>query len=159
MIVFSNTTPFIALSSIDQLSLLPRLFNEVYVVTEVEDECKKGGVIFVPPFETLPWIKVIKSKSMMHQTILLELDKGEKHTIDMACQLKVDLVIIDEKIGRNIAEYLELNVIGTLGILLKAKQKGWIPSFTMCVRSMQDKGIYYHTGLIEKLAKTVDEIF
>ena len=39
MIVFSNTTPFIALSSIQQLSLLPKLFAEVHVVYEVAEEC------------------------------------------------------------------------------------------------------------------------
>jgi hypothetical protein len=32
VIVFSNTTPFIALSSIGQLDLLPRLFNQVCVM-------------------------------------------------------------------------------------------------------------------------------
>lgn len=159
MIVFSNTTPFIALSSIDQLSLLPRLFTKVYVVIEVEEECKAGGLIQVPSFKTLPWVKLIKSKPLMHQMILLELDKGEKYTIDMACQLKADRVIIDEKIGRNMAEYLNLNVIGTLGILLTAKQRGWIHSFTDCVHSMQDKGIYYHPGLIKKLAETVNESY
>lgn len=77
----------------------------------------------------------------------------------MAFQLKADKVIIDETIGRNIAEYLGLNVTGTLGILLAAKKKGWIDSFTNCAQNMMNKGIYYHSGLIKKLAKTVNETF
>ncbi len=35
MIVFSNTTPFIALSSIDQLGLLPQLFDTEYMKLRV----------------------------------------------------------------------------------------------------------------------------
>ena len=48
MIVFSNTTPFIALSSIDKLDLLAQLFSEVCVVPEVVEECCVGGSIGVP---------------------------------------------------------------------------------------------------------------
>ena len=45
MRVFSNTTPFIALASIDQLQLLPRLFGSVYVAQSVIEECAEGGRI------------------------------------------------------------------------------------------------------------------
>ena len=64
---------------------------------------------------------------------------------------------IDEKIGRNMAEYLGLHVTGTLGILLKAKQQGLIPSFIESVKAMQNRGIYFHEALLQKLAKTVAE--
>lgn len=43
MIVFSNTTPIIALSSIQQLDLLPKLFGHIHLVNEVVDECEAGG--------------------------------------------------------------------------------------------------------------------
>jgi len=46
--VFSNTTPFIALASIDRLSLLPELFDQIYVAEAVIDECAEGGRILVP---------------------------------------------------------------------------------------------------------------
>jgi len=75
----------------------------------------------------------------------------------MAIQYHADWVIIDEKIGRNFAEYLGLKVVGTLGILLKAKQAGWIASFSQSVMAMQSQGIFYHPGLIRKLAATVGE--
>lgn len=75
----------------------------------------------------------------------------------MACKHQAGLVIIDEKIGRNVAEYLGLKVTGTLGVLLKAKQQGLIPSFSEAVRLMQAQGIYYQTSLIQKLAQTVGE--
>jgi len=54
MIVFSNTTPIIALSSIDRLDLLPALFQEIYVVDTVIAECMAGGKIAVPDLTDLP---------------------------------------------------------------------------------------------------------
>lgn len=158
MIVFSNTTPFIALSSIQRLSLLPQLFSEVHAVYEVAEECQAGGRIKVPPLHSLSWVKLIESTEPLHQSVLLELDKGEKHTLNMACQFNADKVIIDEKIGRNMAEYLGLNVVGTLGVLLAAKQNGLITSFSECVTDMQKQGIYYHPALVEKLAQYIGEL-
>ncbi len=156
-IVFCNTTPFIALASINRLDLMPRCFGDVHVVTEVMDECAVGGKIKVPDLRLLDWVIPVESLPVVHSTLLLELDKGEKHTIDMAKRQQADWAIIDEKIGRNLAEYLGLRVTGTLGILLKAKQQGWIDSFLDTVNTMQQSGIRYHPELVRKLAQSVGE--
>lgn len=157
MIVFSNTTPFIALSSVKQLDLLPRLFQRIHVVEEVAAECSASNRIPVPDLGQFPWIQIISATPSIYATPLLALDKGEQYTLDMAIQYHADWVIIDEKIGRNVAEYLGLKVMGTLGILLKAKQAGWISSFSQTAIAMQSQGIFYHPGLIRKLATTVGE--
>ncbi len=157
MIIFSNTTPFIALSSINELDLLPKLFGQIHVVTEVIEECEAGGVIPVPDLRMLPWVVEIRASREIAISILLELDKGEKYTLQMAQALNADRVIIDEKIGRDIAEYLGLEVTGTLGILLKTKQNGWIESFTDSANAMAENGVRYHKGLINKLAKAIGE--
>ncbi|MEZ5454033.1 MAG: DUF3368 domain-containing protein [Thiothrix sp.] len=75
----------------------------------------------------------------------------------MAKRIQAEWVIIDEKMGRNLAEYLGMRVIGTLGILLKAKQQGWIASFIEAVNTMQQHGIRYHPTLVQKLAQSVNE--
>ena len=157
MIVFSNTTPFIALSSINKLELLPKLFGQIHVVTEVIEECAAGGMISVPDLRAIPWVVEIHPSQAITISILLELDKGEKYTLQMAKELKADRVIIDEKIGRDVAEYLGLEVTGTLGILLKAKQNGWAESFTESANAMSDQGIHYNKTLIKKLAKVIGE--
>ncbi len=56
MIVFSNTTPFIALAGIDRLELLPRLFSKVHVAQCVIAECAAGGPIPVPALDKLDWV-------------------------------------------------------------------------------------------------------
>jgi hypothetical protein len=156
MKIFCNATPFIALSSIGKLDLLPALFGEVHVVDAVLEECAAGGPIPVPDLRNLPWVREIASLPC-DSLLLLELDKGEKHTLDMAIRSGADRVIIDEKLGRGLAEYLGLKVIGTLGVLLKAKQQGLINSFSKAAYAMRQQGIHYNRGLLARLAAEVGE--
>ncbi len=157
MIVFTNTTPLIALAGIGQLDLLRELFGRIRVVQEVADECAAGGKILVPSLNSVPWVDIIESTSPTLPGLLLELDKGEKHTLDMAKKMFADWVIIDERIGRDLAEYIGLKVTGTLGVLLKAKRQGLIASFKDAVDEMQANGIYYNALLLERLIREAGE--
>lgn len=158
MSVFSNTTPFIALSSVGLLDLLPTIFGEVYVAPSVVQECREGGSIFVPDLTGLPWIKIQAiSNSAMRLPALFELDRGERDTLLLAIQAPQSLVVMDEKLGRNTAEYLGLRVTGTLGVLAKARMQGLIPSFTQVAQHMREQGIYYQTDLLRKIAVRIGE--
>ena len=156
MIVFSNTTPFIALSSIGRLSLLPQLFNNIRVARSVIAECAEGGSIVVPDLLSLSWIVPIHDVETIRFPVLLELDRGEKQTIALAMNEPGALVIIDEKIGRNIAEYLGLHVIGTLGILAKARRMQLIESFQSEANAMIEKGIHFNKKLINRIAEELE---
>jgi len=157
MIVYSNTTPFIALASIDQLNLLPQLFGKVYVAEAVIAECAAGGRIVVPALKNLNWVVSVADEHDISIPILFDLDQGEKQTLLLAKKNGSDKVIIDERIGRQVAEYMGLNIIGTLGVLVKAKALGLIPSFSKSVMAMQQQGIRYNQRLIARLATYVEE--
>lgn len=155
--IFCNTTPLIALSGIGRLDLLPCLFGVIHVVEAVAEECAAGGPVAVPDLSSLPWIRLIAADVSGLPGLLLDLDRGERDTLVMARTLGAKRVIIDERIGRNMAELLGLQVTGTLGVLLKAKEHGWIPSFREAVTQMQRNGIFYHPNLVEKLRRLADE--
>lgn len=157
MIVYSNTTPFIALASIGRLELLPKIFGMIHVADAVIGECAEGGRVLVPDLRQLDWIRPIADVNDASLTVLFELDRGEKQTILLALNNKAGKVIIDEQIGRRTAEYLGLNVTGTLGVLAKAKALGLIDSFKDAAFAMQQQGIYYNTPLIHRLAQHLGE--
>ena len=155
--IFSNTTPFIALSAISRLDLLPALFERIHVVEPVVRECAAGGAIEVPALESLPWVTVLPITSSDPEPMLTQLDEGEKWTLHAARQAKAALLLIDERIGRNLAERMGLKVTGTLGILLKAQQQGMIGSFSREVEDMRRRGIFFHPRLITRLAESIGE--
>ena len=51
-----------------------------------------------------------------------------------------DLVIIDDNAAKKTAKYLGLTVTGTLGVLLKAKGLGIIPSARDAINKLQANG-------------------
>lgn len=158
MKVYSNTTPFIALCSVDLLHLMPALFSQINVATSVAQECLEGGKIVVPDLTSLPWIQVQDVPSSQQLPALFELDRGERDTLLLAAQQPGALVLMDEKLGRNMAEYMGLVVTGTLGILSKAKSLGLIPSFVQTATGMRAQGIYFNEGLVNRIATRLGEL-
>jgi uncharacterized protein len=136
--VFCNTTPFIALASIDRLDLLHQVLGDISVADAVVEECARGGPIPVPALRNLPWITVYPDLPPKDWSAVLDLDRGEQQTLLLARHHGSDLVVIDERRARNLAEYLGLRVTGTLGILAKAKASGLIPSFRRAAAAMHD---------------------
>lgn len=156
--IFSNTAPFIALSAIGRLDLLPALFGRIHVVEPVVRECAAGGAVTVPALESLPWVTVQPITAVDPEPMLTQLDAGEKWTLHAARQAKAKLLLIDERIGRNLAERMGLKVSGTLGVLLKAHQQGLITSFSLAAEDMRVQGIFFHPRLIARLSESIGEI-
>ena len=50
-------------------------------------------------------------------------DYGEAEVITLALEKKTDLVLLDEKEAREVAEKLGFRVLGTVGLLIGAKQE------------------------------------
>lgn len=129
MVIVSDTTPLSNLLQINRLSLLREIYNEVLIPPAVFDELSalpaKG--ISILPIIDANWIKVsIPHDQVIVQGLAKELDIGEAEAIALAIEKSAALLLIDEKQGRLIAEKHQLSIIGTLGVLLKAKQMGLI---------------------------------
>ena len=127
MIIICDSSPLIALSIIDRLALLDSLFKEVVVPVSVFNE---AAVQEKPEARRIAeWaqgkIKAAADKHLMHSFSLL-LDAGESEAMSLYFEEKADFLLIDERKGRKIAVYNKINVVGSLGILLLAKQKGLI---------------------------------
>ena len=92
------------------------MYNEAVVVGREDGGAKRE-------VSTATWIKTVSIKDRLAVELLLdEMDLGEAEAIVLARELGADWVLMDEKKGRRKLTQMGLKKIGTLGILLKAKQ-------------------------------------
>ena len=143
MKIVSNTTPIISLASIKKLDLLREIFKEIIIPEAVYDEIKAKESYGYKEVEC-EFIKVMAIKGEIYRDLLFsQLDPGEAETIMLAKETSADLVIIDENLGYQIAKNSGLNVIRTLSVLLKAKEKGVITEIKPLLDEMISKGRWY----------------
>lgn len=75
------------------------------------------------------WIDVVEVRDTLAVEVLLdELDRGEAETIVLARELNAELVLMDEKKGRRKLLALGMPLMGTLGVLVAAKEAELIPT-------------------------------
>lgn len=134
-LVIADTSCFIALSRVGGLQLLNDLYGSVVTTPAVVQE-------FGSP---LPhWVKVTEPKDQLHlRMLMLTLDRGEASAIALALEVSGCVIVLDERKGRNMARALGLSVTGTLGMLVKAKHKGLIPSLRPWLERFQEAGFRY----------------
>jgi predicted nucleic acid-binding protein len=119
MIVISDTSPILYLVLIDQIELLPQLYQRIFIPETVRDEMLDAGapLILRQWFDTAPpWLEVSVVQPSS-QAGLERLDPGEKAAIELAQQINADLLILDDRAGRQAALNLGLKITGLLGIL------------------------------------------
>lgn len=93
-------------------------------------------------FEAASWLK--KGNQPIKLSPLLEnvLDRGEASVIQLALDLQIPMVCIDETAGRRIARLCGLKLTGSVGILVRAKKEKRLSSVTEALNKMEMKGIW-----------------
>lgn len=154
-----NTSPWISLSICGQISLLERLYYIIYIPTGVRDEIMAGGrqSIGIRELEESPWIKIEKISDIEKIKFLHELEQGEAEVIILAKEKGINDVMIDEKIARMQAKVLGINVIGTLGLLLKAKKEGLLSSVKPSIGKLLESGIWVKEEIARGILKDAGE--
>lgn len=158
MILICDSSPLIALSIIDKLTLLDSFFKEVFVPTSVFNEATIQGK---PESQRIAeWaqgkITTATNKHLVRSFSLL-LNAGESEAMSLYFEKKADFLLIDEKKGRKIAVYSKINIVGSLGILLLAKQKGLITSVKPLLDRLQQSYIRISNELYLKTLILADE--
>lgn len=161
MIVVSNTTPLIGLAQIQRFDLLQQLFGEIHIPQAVYDEAvirgrEEGGA--KREVSTATWIKTVSVKDRLAVEVLLdELDLGEAETIVLAREIEADWVLMDEKKGRRKLTQMGINKIGTLGILLKAKQVGLLTAIRPEIEKLRQQGFSISQDVIDAVLQQAHE--
>lgn len=122
MIVVADTTPLNYLVLIGHIDLLSALYQRVLIPEAVHNELQKDKT----PYEVRAWAAAlpqwieIHTVTPTHNASLVDLDAGEQQAIQLAMDLKVETVLMDESDGRRAAMMNRLKVTGTIAVLERA---------------------------------------
>ncbi|MEK8020542.1 MAG: DUF3368 domain-containing protein [Candidatus Parabeggiatoa sp.] len=118
--IISDASCLIALDNIGLISVLKELYEKIYITQEVYSE-------FGQSIED--WIEIKPVENKNYVLLLNQLvDLGEASTIALSLELTDNVMILDDKKARTLANNLNLKFTGLLGVILKAKQQKIIPS-------------------------------
>jgi predicted nucleic acid-binding protein len=148
MPVVSNTSPILNLAIIERLSLLQSQFDEILIPPAVlrelrVDESLPGSAVIREAFDAGWLASASLPENDIVRVLNRDLDLGESEAIALALARQISLVLLDETEGREIARNLNLTPVGTLGILLKAKQMGAIPSIKDELIALREMAGFY----------------
>jgi len=157
--IVSNTTPIIALLKLNKLELLQQLYSEISIPTAVYKEIEAGkDTIFYTDLSKINWINIVEIEDKLAVKYFLDLDAGEAEAIVLATEISADLIILDEKLGRHYAKHVNLQVTGTIGVLIKAKKVGLIEELKPVFDELTEKGVWISERLKKEILREIGEV-
>lgn len=145
MIVVVDSSSLISLARIGKLDILKDMFDKIYIPQDVFEEVVTTGRNRPGSKEIEDAIWIEKREMKGRKTIESlaresNLSRGELATIMLAKELNADLIILDEKRARKVAEFANVNVMGTAGVLEQAYQKGMISNLKEVLDELKESG-------------------
>jgi predicted nucleic acid-binding protein len=140
MILIADSSALVALSIVDKLDVLEKLFGEVYVPRAVYDEVSKKNKAESYKLANYCKDKVLDIQSSANFNI--SLGQGESEAIVLYTEQDADFLLCDDKKAKKFAQSFGLKVIGSLGILLKAKEAELINEIAPLIEILRGSRIF-----------------
>lgn len=151
-----NTGPLIALGKMQAFDLIAQLPYDFCCPPQVETELL-NGVALGHPVTRPAWVTVLPLQAPLTPFASLVLDDGEAAVIQLALEQQISRVCIDESKGRRAALSVGLQVVGSLGLLGKAKSEGLISAARPFIEQAQLNGTYYDVNLVAAFLQALGE--
>ena len=129
MTIVSNTSPISNLAKVRHLNLLEQLYGTVLIPTAVYQELvdERAGETVIRAVQSATWLlrQQVQNRELVN-VLRNFLNLGEAEAIALALEVNATRLLIDERLGRQVAVERGLKITGLFGILLIAKQQGLI---------------------------------
>jgi hypothetical protein len=157
--IICNSGPLIALVSIDCLYILSRLYQRIIIPNAVYQEVTSSkDLTGSQQIAQESWIEKKSLNSSPDRLLRAELGAGESEVITLAMELNASKVLIDERKARRIAKLIySLNITGTGGLLVRAKQNDIIKEVRPLLERMKANGYYLSDRLVSRIAQEAGE--
>jgi uncharacterized protein len=133
MIVISDTSAITSLLQVHRVEILARLYQEIVIPEEVAVELEQYHAA-LPAFIQ---VRAVCDRKRFTQ-LCAELHEGEAAAIMLMIEGKGDLLLIDERRGRKVAQREKLPVIGVVGVLVEARRRRLIPSLKEVIEDLEN---------------------
>ena len=157
MLVIADTSALLALATCEGLPLLDAIFHEVRVPQAVLQECVVAAKPLAQELETYLEHKVETVELADYVIAAAGLGKGELEAMALYKRLQADRLLVDDHRARRIATFNQINVIGSIGVLLLARTGGLIPAIKPKLDAMQAGGIWVSEPLYSAALRIAGE--
>ena len=154
-----NASPLILLGKVEQIPLLGALAGELAVPRAVirEVSAKPDGERTIQTLTSLKSVVIVDDEIPPANILSWDLGAGETQVISHAIVNSSDRVVIDDLEARRCAKAMGLAIIGTLGIVGRAKVNGLIEKAAPVIRRLREAGLYVSDDLVQRLLQEVGE--
>jgi predicted nucleic acid-binding protein len=158
MRIVTNSSPLIAFAILNQLDLLTQIFAEIYIPQTVFNEISVWGKPYSRQLRAFSKGKVKSAQNTIAvQFLNKDVDLGEAEAIVLALEIGIEDILIDDPKGRKIAQLNGLYPIGTIGVLLEAKNLGYISQIKPDLDKLIANRIRIGKNLYQQALQLADE--
>ena len=161
-VIISNASPLIGLCQVDLLNILKELWmgivipHAVYKEVVIEGAGKPGSKMIDQACQD--WIKVVAINNRQEAEVLRAvLDEGEAEVITLGQELNSELLLLDNKEPRLFAKGVNLRVIGTIGVIKLAWQRGLVKDPISILHRLLQNGFWIDKDIIERIKAEILE--
>jgi predicted nucleic acid-binding protein len=154
-----NASPLILLGKVGQVGLLHELTDELVVPEAVAREVggRPEGAALIEQVSSFPKARIEGEVPVAPELRAWDLGRGESQVLALTGLVPASRAVLDDLDGRRCAQVLGLPVIGTLGVVLRAKSKGVINAARPLIEHLRRAGLYVSDRLIERVLAHLDE--
>jgi predicted nucleic acid-binding protein len=156
---FVNPSPLVFLVREDLLEILRAGVDEVAVPELVIEEIRGHGMDdpTVQALDRVSWLTILPGPSIPPPIAAWRLGPGESAVLALALAEEGSWAVVDDWGARRCARSLAIPVIGTLGLVLLARQAGLIPAARPVVERLRRSGMYLSDEIIREALARVGE--
>lgn len=146
-----DASPLILLGKVGRVDLLHELCDELVVPEIVVREvgAKEEGEALIERLASLPGAIFEPEVVVASELRAWDLGRGESQVLALAVLTPGARAVLDDLDGRRCAQALGVPVIGTLGVVLRAKRKGALPTARPVIEHLRRVGLYVSDDLVE----------
>ncbi len=150
MAIVSNTSPSSYLVLIGEVGILQQLYGKIYVPNAVLSELNSPDA----PQVLRDWVQshpawlIVQDPAVIQASLALHAE--ETHAISLAMEVHAERLIIDEQAGRESARSLGVPVVGTVGLLDLAAERGFV-DLPLALKRLNSTNFRIAQSLIEEV--------